>query len=113
MDPSQFEKMFVQADDIMGPFADLMLKQAKFPPSNSPLVVLDMACGSGVVSAHIMSLLPRDAQSCLDLTCADISEAMIDNLNPCIEACGWSNARAVKADAMVSLSQISVAHNWH
>jgi ubiquinone/menaquinone biosynthesis C-methylase UbiE len=96
------EKMYDQANYIMGPFADRLLQAAKFPPSNDfPLVVLDQACGSGVVSSHIMSHLSPDDKSGLDLTCADISEPAIANMTRRIEASGWKNARAVTADAMV------------
>lgn len=104
MDPIQFEKMYYQANDIMGPFADLLLQQASFPPSSdSRLVVLDNACGSGVVSSHILSLLSPNAKARLDLTCADISEAMITNMTRRIETSGWNNVHAVIADAMVCL----------
>ena len=105
MDSTQFETMYKQSDQIMGPFADMLLQQSKFPPpadSNSPLVVLDTACGSGVVSRHIMSLLSPEAKSRLDLTAADISEAMITHVAKRFDTEGWSKARAIKADAMVS-----------
>ncbi|KIX05419.1 uncharacterized protein Z518_06291 [Rhinocladiella mackenziei CBS 650.93] len=111
MEPSQFEKIFSRADSITGPFADSLLQQAKFPPStNSALVVLDMACGSGVVSSHIMALLSSEAKSRLDLTCADTSDAMISNLTRRIEALGWKNTRAVIADAMVRQYQPDSLH---
>ncbi len=102
MDPSQFEKMFSQANYIMGPFADMILRPAQFPPANAnPLVVLDEACGSGVVASHIMSNLSPDDKSRLDLTCADISEPAIMHMKGRIENLGWKNARAVTNDAMV------------
>ncbi|OQV00420.1 Methyltransferase domain-containing protein [Cladophialophora immunda] len=101
MDPAQFDKMFSQADRIMGPFAEVLLRQANFPPvGDSRLVVLDQACGSGVVSSHIMSRLSTEGKSRLDLTCADISDAMISNVSRRIETSGWDNVSAVKADAM-------------
>ena len=96
------EKMVSQADYIMGPFADKLLQAAQFPPSDaSRLVVLDQACGSGVVSSHIMSHLSSDDKTRLDLTCADISEPAIANMKKRIETSGWENTRAVAADAMV------------
>lgn len=113
MDASQFDKMSSQADQIMGPFADVLLRQAGFPPSadKSALVVLDTACGSGVVASHIMGLLASRRTGDegdqthldldLDLTCADISEAMVSNATRRIETSGWRNTRAVIADAMV------------
>ncbi|OCT47889.1 hypothetical protein CLCR_03766 [Cladophialophora carrionii] len=105
MDPSVYEKMAALADNIMGPFADTVLRTAKFPPAgDSPLVVLDQACGSGVVSSHIMSRLSSDDRARLDLTCADISEPQIAQMTKRIEASGWHNARAVTNDAMVRSS---------
>ena len=75
MDPVRFENMYNQSNDIIGPFADLLLKQASFPPSSDLcLVVLDNACGSGVVSSHIISSISPDVKARLDLTCGDISE---------------------------------------
>ncbi|EXJ73500.1 uncharacterized protein A1O5_03261 [Cladophialophora psammophila CBS 110553] len=101
MDPGQFDKMFSQADSIMGLFADMLLQHASFPPSDkTQLIVLDQACGSGVVSSHIMSKLSQEAKPSLDLTCADISDAMISNVARRINASGWTNVTAVKADAM-------------
>ncbi|KIW89258.1 uncharacterized protein Z519_10111 [Cladophialophora bantiana CBS 173.52] len=100
MDPGQFDKMFSQADSIMGLFADILLQHASFPSDKTQLVVLDQACGSGVVSSHIMSKLSPEAQSSLDLTCADISDAMVSNVTRRINASGWPNVSAVKADAM-------------
>jgi ubiquinone/menaquinone biosynthesis C-methylase UbiE len=107
MDPAVYEKMAAQADYIMGPFADMVLRTAKFPPTgDSQLVVLDQACGSGVVSSHIMAQLLPDDRSRLDLTCADISEPAIAHMKKRIETSGWSNARAVTNDAMVRGSQL-------
>ncbi|OAG39805.1 hypothetical protein AYO21_05870 [Fonsecaea monophora] len=101
MDPQQFDKMFSQADSIMGPFAEELLRRANFPPEgNSRLVVLDQACGSGVVSSHLMSRLSTENKSRLDLTCADISDAMISNVSRRVEVSGWNNVSVVKADAM-------------
>ncbi|OAP58479.1 hypothetical protein AYL99_07569 [Fonsecaea erecta] len=101
MDSTQFDKMFSQADQIMGPFAEILLRQANFPPvGDSRLIVLDQACGSGVVSTHIMSRLSPEEKSRLDLTCADISDAMISNVSRRIETLGWDSVSAVKADAM-------------
>ncbi|KIW69301.1 hypothetical protein PV04_05183 [Phialophora macrospora] len=103
MDPAVYEKMSAQADYIMGPFADMVLRAAKFPPAgNSQLVVLDQACGSGVVSSHIMSQLSPDDRSRLDLTCADISELAIAQMAKRIETSRWSVARAVTDDAMAT-----------
>ena len=113
MDPIQFEKMYGQANDIMGPFADLLLEQASFPPvSDSSLVVLDNACGSGVVSSHILSKLSPEVNARLDLTCADISETMIVNIRRRIETSGWSNVRAIVADAMVYFNPCLTARKW-
>ncbi|KIY02985.1 uncharacterized protein Z520_01451 [Fonsecaea multimorphosa CBS 102226] len=101
MDSNQFDKMFSQADAIMGPFAEMLFRQANFPtPGDSRLVVLDQACGSAVVSAHIVSRLSLEEKSRLDLTCADISDAMVSNVSQRIKASGWDNVSAVKADAM-------------
>ena len=93
----------------MGPFATRLLQQSKFVDSIrgdrlSDLVVLDNACGTGVVSSEIMNLLDTREQQKLHLTCADISEDAIKHMQERIDSSGWTNARAIQADAMVRAS---------
>lgn len=104
-DSVQFSKLCEQAEQITGPFAELLLRQANFPSQAEQvekLVVLDEACGTGIVSGKIMKLLSDDAKSKMDLTCADLADAVVDGMKKRIETSGWTQAKAIKADAQVS-----------
>jgi len=98
----QFKVVKPQALNIMGPFAELLLRQAQFPPpTDTTLKVLDNACGAGTVTDKIMEALTQEQKSRLSLTCADISDVMIDGLKERIAASGWKQVDAIKADAQV------------
>ena len=61
--------------------------------------MLDLACGTGVISDQVMTLLSSEAKSKLELTCADLADSMLDFIRQRIEKQSWSQAKAVKADA--------------
>lgn len=101
-DSVEFTKMYSLADRLTGTFAVDMLQQANFPAqaeASPKTVVLDTACGTGVVSRKIMQLLSTDAKLRLDLTCADLADSMIDFIKSQIENHSWTHAKALKADA--------------
>lgn len=100
-----FNKVRPQAANLMGSFAELLLRQAQFPPSMdtsyTTLKVLDNACGSGTVTDKIMEALTGDQKQRLFLTCADLSDIMVNGMKEHIAASGWTQVDAVKADAQV------------
>ena len=105
MDFTQFLDMYDRADRTMGSVADMLLDQSGILSLRGDHInVLDMACGTGVVASRILSKLQTGDQALIDLTCADISEALIAPLSTMIKQKNWSNVRAVVADAMVCLS---------
>ena len=67
----------------------------------SDLVVLDQACGTGVVADRLYKLFP-DAG--LNLTCTDYSGAMLNLLESRAEKNGWKGLRTQQCDAQVCLS---------
>jgi len=69
-------------------------------PDDQKLTVLDEACGTGIVSVHLMDTLGGKAKENLELTCADYADPMVDFMTKRIESSGWKNAKAIKADAM-------------
>ena len=105
-DDPKFSAMYKQAEKFTGTFAKLMLEQAEFPKDAETLdklTVLDNACGTGVVSGHIVNTLGDNAKSKLDLTCADFADSMVDFTKNRAETSNWP-AKTVKADAQVRQS---------
>lgn len=64
-----------------------------------PLVILDNACGTGVISSLLHRILDEDTRSNWELTCGDSSEAMVSITKDRIEEEGWNNAEAKVVDA--------------
>ena len=101
-----FSKMQKQAGNIMAPFAELLLRQAHFPPpvahTGEKFHVLDNACGAGTVSKIVVEVVAKQDQSNnMALTCADLSDWMIDGMNGYVATNGWKQVEAIKTDAQV------------
>ncbi|EXJ83201.1 hypothetical protein A1O1_06820 [Capronia coronata CBS 617.96] len=124
-DSSEFAKTYTSAETVTGPYAQDLVVRTILPDldNDNDLVVLDLACGTGVVAAKLMDMLghsQRQSESdssdkgdgegeekptssgprLRSLTCSDFADAMVDAVAHRIEACGWPNAKAIKADAM-------------
>ncbi|KAK5179878.1 hypothetical protein LTR44_007694 [Exophiala sp. CCFEE 6388] len=101
-DSPEFAQMYSSAEKVTGPYAKLLLEKANLDkvPDNEKLVVLDEACGTGIVSVHLMDMLGDTAQNNLELTCADFADPMVNVATKRIESSGWKNAKAIKADGM-------------
>ncbi|ETN43560.1 uncharacterized protein HMPREF1541_02719 [Cyphellophora europaea CBS 101466] len=102
-DSPSFAKMYKLAERVTGPFAEDMIKQSGLPSyEHDKAVVLDNACGTGVVMAKLMggNLISTALCSTLDLTCADFAGAMVNATKDNATAAGWSNVKTVRADAM-------------
>ena len=107
-DNPHYTALYKQADKFTGTFAKLMLEQAGFAEDAKTLeklIVLDTACGPGIVSNYVVQALDNNAEALgtdprdkLDLTCADFFDSMVDITSKRIKADGWP-AKAIKADA--------------
>lgn len=94
------------AEQITGVFAKFLLLQAGLPDAHAsepkkPPIVLDNACGTGVVSENLWEMLDEHAKEELQLLCGDISEGMVGHIKKKIEEKGWHGADARVLDAMV------------
>lgn len=90
----------------MSPFArELILQAFQHDVDNirKPLVVLDNACGTGLVSEQLLDILDESAKGGMKLVCGDLSEGMVNYVKEKIEEEGWKNAEAKVVDAMVCL----------
>ena len=66
------------------------------------IVVLDNACGTGIVTKHLYEgdLLDESAKSKLEVTAADYADTMVASVKARAEKQGWRNITVVAADAM-------------
>ena len=91
------------AEKITGEYAEHLLRQAKLDnlpeDDGSELVILDEACGTGIVSARLMAMLSSKSRQKLDLTMTDISKPIIEYTTRRILRESWQGAKAVQADA--------------
>lgn len=97
--------VYSAAERLTGPVATPLLEHAGLTrESTRPISVLDMACGTGVVSAHLHQVLKElgpEAQGKVHLTCADISESQVKYIRQRIADQGWKNTVAVQTNAEV------------
>ncbi|KAL2405737.1 Gliotoxin thiomethyltransferase GtmA [Exophiala dermatitidis] len=100
-------KSYASAETITGPYAQRLLERTLAPDieGDKELEVLDLACGTGIVSAKLMEILSQTAtrgvsSPGLNLTCVDFSEAMVELVTSRMNTAGWKNTKAVRADAM-------------
>jgi ubiquinone/menaquinone biosynthesis C-methylase UbiE len=97
-----FTKNYAQnAEKFTGWFAEQLVKAANLDKASNDeeLVVLDQACGTGIVSQKIVDCLNNGQKANLHLTCADFADSMIEFVGPRIKTFGVKSAEAVKADA--------------
>lgn len=64
-----------------------------------PLKVLDLACGTGVVSDTLHDILDSGSQGSWELTCGDISAELTGHVKRKILEKGWDNSTAKVVDA--------------
>lgn len=102
-DPKVTRK-YKAAEPAISPFArELILQTFQHDVDNirKPLVVLDNACGTGLVSEQLLDILDESAKGGMKLVCGDLSEGMVNYVKEKIEEKGWKNAEAKVVDAMV------------
>ncbi len=106
----KFAKMYKTAEQFTGHFAGEIIERSGFKDDLSRLdkvMVLDNACGTGIVSSKIMALVDDKTADKVDLTCADFSDAMIGMVKPRIESGPLKQVKVVKADAQVGFRPLS------
>lgn len=95
------------AEPTIRPFARALILQAfqhDIDNRRKPLVILDNACGTGLISEQLLDMLGESAKEGMKLVCGDISEKMVNYVKEKIEEKGWKNAEAKVVDAMVCCS---------
>ena len=99
-------KLYKAGEHITGPPAvDLidLIKQAGLlqSPLQRPPVILDNACGTGIVTSLLYQMIPEENVKSMELVSGDISTGMVDAVKQRIEENGWKGVKAQVVDGMV------------
>ncbi|CAG7968422.1 unnamed protein product [Penicillium olsonii] len=99
----EYASSFKRGEMVTHVFAEKLVEQSKVVSSNvdpnEPLVVLDNACGAGVVSSVLNQQLDPNAKKHLKLTCGDISPAVLKYTQSRMEEENWQTAETQIVDA--------------
>lgn len=88
------------SERLTGTFAMPLVEQSGILSSKErPLIILDNACGTGVLSDKLHKSLDGEAKSSMQLTCSDISEVMLEIIKRRINEEGWKNTETKIVDA--------------
>lgn len=102
---NSFVDQYKTGEKITGKFARSLIEQSgiltesktKSQPAR-PLVVLDSACGTGVVSSILHHELDERVRKQWSLTCGDFSEPMLKYTRARAEEEGWLNVEVKNVD---------------
>jgi ubiquinone/menaquinone biosynthesis C-methylase UbiE len=88
---------------ITGPPGRHLIKQAKLlePSNGGSLIILDNACGTGLITSLLYEMLGDSEKEKLQIICGDFSEGMVNVVQETINTCGWKGAKAQLVDAQV------------
>ncbi|KAL7818333.1 S-adenosyl-L-methionine-dependent methyltransferase [Trichoderma gracile] len=116
-----FEQDFVQISyGIMSSIVEPLVTHMGFHETlTEPVVLLDSACGSGVLTQEVQAALAEEVLEMSSFTCADNAVGMVDLVKRRIVEEKWVNAEAKVLDAMNtglpdnSFSHVGVALALH
>ncbi|KAI1346516.1 S-adenosyl-L-methionine-dependent methyltransferase [Xylaria sp. FL0043] len=111
-DDERLEKFIEDSERIMRRPAVLLLAQAGLDASTSePFTLLDHACGTGPIAAHLQENVDKQVLSRSKILCADISANLVDTLKKRAEQHKWVNVETAILDAQNSgLPDSSFSH---
>jgi ubiquinone/menaquinone biosynthesis C-methylase UbiE len=93
-------------------FAEELIERSGIAQSSQkPLVIFDNACGTGAVSSTLHKSLKDDTTRNWQLTCGDISEAMVEATKQKMNMEGWWNVEVKVVDAQDT--RLPSAHYTH
>lgn len=87
--------------------APLLSQMGISETTKSPLHMLDLACGSGVITQELQGMLSKDVLEKSNFLSSDNSPALVELCKKRIAAEEWVNTEARVLDAMVRLTQSS------
>ena len=95
-------QLYKASERVTGPPARYLIQQiGLLHVHKGPLIVLDNACGTGVVSSQLYEMLDAGAKERLRLTCGDFSDKMVQLVQQRIVESEWKGAKAQIIDAQV------------
>lgn len=100
----KFIKAYSLGEKVTGQFAQLLVNQSGVVADSKshqdrPLVVLDNACGTGVISSVLHHDLDEQVKARWKLTCGDFSDGMLEYTRRRIDSEKWLNAEVKSIDA--------------
>ncbi|KAI0411020.1 S-adenosyl-L-methionine-dependent methyltransferase [Xylaria grammica] len=102
-DDARLDKFIADSDRIMRRPAGLLLAQAGFNTSTSqPFQLLDHACGTGPIAAHLQDIVDGQVLSRSKMVCSDTSGSLIDALKRRSQKHKWVNVETAILDAQKS-----------
>ncbi|KAI1299040.1 S-adenosyl-L-methionine-dependent methyltransferase [Xylaria venustula] len=108
----RLEKFIEDSERIMRRPAGLLLAQAGLDESTSqPFTLLDHACGTGPIAAHLQAKLDEKILEQSRMVCADLSESLVGTLKKRAEKHSWVNVETAVLDAQNSgLPDLAFTH---
>ena len=90
---SNVAEKYARAEAATRPFADIFLSKARLPSAivdrDEKINALDLACGTGAVTASLYESLPKEKWSNVKVLAGDISNPMLSYLKVRGEKAGW------------------------
>ncbi|KAJ0417117.1 S-adenosyl-L-methionine-dependent methyltransferase [Aspergillus carlsbadensis] len=96
---ASFVKTYKLAEKVTGPFAEALIDYTGITSYPYPPVILDNACGTGIVSSMLNSKVNDQVRQGWELTAGDFSEAMVEYASNRGKEEGWLNTEARVVDA--------------
>ncbi|CEL01421.1 hypothetical protein ASPCAL01004 [Aspergillus calidoustus] len=96
---ASFVKTYKLAEKATGPFAEALIDYTEITSYPSPPVILDNACGTGIVSSILNSKVSEQVRQGWELTAGDFSEAMVEYASNRGKEEGWLNTAVKVVDA--------------
>jgi ubiquinone/menaquinone biosynthesis C-methylase UbiE len=108
---ASFVKTYKLAEKATGPFAEALIDYTEITSYPSPPVILDNACGTGIVSSILNSKVSEQVRQRWELTAGDFSEAMVEYASNRGKEEGWLNTAVKVVDAQDT--KLSTAQYTH
>ena len=101
-DGSQEDRFLCAAKGMLVPIGTPLLEHMGLAQDySSPVALLDMCCGTGLIRQEVGKTLAKDVLGKSSFVSADKSELMVDMVKRRIESEGWINTEARVLDAQV------------
>jgi ubiquinone/menaquinone biosynthesis C-methylase UbiE len=99
-----FAAQYKVAEVFTGPFGQSLIEQTKLVEDakarpDKPLVVLDNACGTGIISSLLNEKLDSSTKKNWKLICGDISRPLLEYTARRMKEEDWQNAETKVVDA--------------